>query len=75
MTQVSCGDVHSLALNQWGQVFSWGSDSHGQLGHKLDGENQPVPKIVRALATSHVVQITAGKRHSLALTNSEYIQR
>ena len=32
ITRASCGSNHSLAINQWGQVFSWGSDSYGQLG-------------------------------------------
>jgi len=32
ITRASCGSDHSLAINQWGQVFSWGSDSYGQLG-------------------------------------------
>lgn len=73
MTQVACGESHSLALNQWGHVFSWGSDSHGQLGHQLDGENQPVPKIIKSLTTSHIVQIACGRKHSLALTNSKSI--
>jgi len=32
ITRASCGSDHSLAINQWGQVISWGSDSYGQLG-------------------------------------------
>ena len=30
--KVACGESHTLAVNEWGQVFSWGSSSHGQLG-------------------------------------------
>lgn len=59
-----------MALNQWGQVFSWGSDFYGQLGHE-NGENiQPVPKIIRELARYIIVQIACGQRHSVALSNS-----
>lgn len=29
---VACGEFHSLAINDWGQVFSWGAAAHGQLG-------------------------------------------
>jgi len=29
---VSCGESHTLALNDKGQVFSWGRGSDGQLG-------------------------------------------
>lgn len=71
ITQVSCGEAHSVALSQWGQVFSWGQDSYGQLGHNLNGEVQAIPKIIRSLCTHHVVQIACGKKHTLALTNSK----
>lgn len=55
-----------------GTDFSWGSDTYGQLGHQLGQSMQPVPKIVKTLATQHVVQIACGQRHTVALTNSEY---
>lgn len=29
---VSCGEAHTLALNDKGQVFAWGQASDGQLG-------------------------------------------
>lgn len=32
MTKVACGDFHSMALNEWGQIYAWGSDAHHQLG-------------------------------------------
>lgn len=32
MTSVACGEAHSMALNEWGQLYTWGSDSSGQLG-------------------------------------------
>jgi alpha-tubulin suppressor-like RCC1 family protein len=33
ITSVSAGLDHSLALSNDGQVFSWGRNNHGQLGH------------------------------------------
>ena len=30
--QVACGDAHSLALTQGGQVYGWGYTHSGQLG-------------------------------------------
>ncbi|GLG99343.1 E3 ubiquitin-protein ligase Smurf1 [Gryllus bimaculatus] len=68
----SCGANHSLAVNEWGQLFSWGSDSHGQLGMSQEMDVQPKPKIVKGLATCHVIQITCGLNHCLALTNRRY---
>ncbi|XP_049820942.1 probable E3 ubiquitin-protein ligase HERC4 isoform X2 [Aethina tumida] len=71
IVHVACGATHSLALNNWGQVLSWGSDYHGQLGQQIGGENsQGTPRIIKALAAHTVVQIACGQRHSVALTNS-----
>ena len=30
---ISSGTNHVYAVDEWGKVFSWGSDSHNQLGH------------------------------------------
>lgn len=30
--KAACGAFHTLAINEWGQLFSWGSNSEGQLG-------------------------------------------
>lgn len=70
IVNVSCGEYHSVAVNEWGQLFTWGSNSHGQLGmsHNV-GSIQPVPKIMKYLATRHVVQVACGYRHCLALMN------
>lgn len=32
MTSVACGEAHSMALNEWGQLYTWGSNMHCQLG-------------------------------------------
>lgn len=69
ITQVSSGMAHSVALNEWGQVFTWGSNSCGQLGKDISEPFITSPKLVKALATKHVVQISSGHYHTLALTN------
>ncbi|CAH0763694.1 unnamed protein product [Diatraea saccharalis] len=72
ISAVACGLQHSLALNEWGQPYSWGCNSMGQLGldPKNDSISHNVPSIVRTLATKNVVQIACGSYHSVALTNS-----
>lgn len=30
---IACGESHSMALSEWGEVFSWGSNLDGQLGN------------------------------------------
>ncbi|KAF5286890.1 hypothetical protein FQA39_LY00423 [Lamprigera yunnana] len=68
ISQVACGMSHSMALNKWGQIFTWGSDHNGQLGHNI-GQIQAIPKILKALATINIVQIACGQKHSIALTS------
>ncbi|XP_017957265.1 probable E3 ubiquitin-protein ligase HERC4 isoform X1 [Drosophila navojoa] len=68
ITQIACGSRHSMALSEWGQVFSWGDNECGQLGHASDQDIVKLPKIVRNLVSKTVVQIACGSNHSLALT-------
>lgn len=66
--QVACGNSHSLALTKGGQVFSWGFNSHGQLGLGKEVALQPIPALVRSLIGVPVTQVAAGGTHTLALT-------
>lgn len=68
--QVCCGAAHSVALNEWGQCFVWGSNSRGQLAKPMASEAMcEIPKLVKQLATRHVVQIASGLYHTMALTD------
>ena len=71
IVSAACGSHHTLAKNEWGEIFAWGSNALGQLG--LDTRDQIVstPKMIKSLATKHVIQIACGENHSLALTNGE----
>lgn len=69
---MACGVQHSVAVDEWGQSFSWGSDSMGQLGSNLGAYAQDKPKFVKELATKNVIQIACGAYHSIALTNSKF---
>ncbi|XP_038176815.1 probable E3 ubiquitin-protein ligase HERC6 isoform X2 [Arvicola amphibius] len=68
IVQVSCGHYHSLALSEDGQVFSWGSNSHGQLGLGKNCSSQASPKIVKSLEGIPLAQVAAGGNHSFALS-------
>ncbi|MES2922712.1 MAG: HYR domain-containing protein [Verrucomicrobiota bacterium] len=72
---IAAGDDHSMALTSNGRVFSWGSNSDGQLGDSSTNWSQ-VPVAVNtsgALAGQSVVAIAAGDSHNLALTASGQI--
>ncbi|XP_038223084.1 probable E3 ubiquitin-protein ligase HERC4 isoform X2 [Zerene cesonia] len=70
LSAIACGMQHSMAIDEWGQPFSWGSDSMGQLGSNLGAHAQDKPKIIKFLATKNVIQIACGFYHSVALTNN-----
>lgn len=71
VTQVACGASHSMALNEWGQLFTWGSNTCGQLAKDTNELLNVTPKIVKTLATKSIIQIACGHYHSMALTNSK----
>jgi alpha-tubulin suppressor-like RCC1 family protein len=61
-TRIAAGNYHSAAVDDSGQVWTWGSDSLGERGTDLDGR---LPGAVTA-ATS-VMAVAAGEIHNLAL--------
>ncbi|KAK5173098.1 uncharacterized protein LTR77_003220 [Saxophila tyrrhenica] len=42
VTQVACGDHHSLVLDRDGRVFAWGDNASGQLGFAFNPESTTV---------------------------------
>lgn len=76
MFDVAAGDLHSLFLSESGDVYSTGSNKHGQLGnqcsdHTDSGANLevwglPIPVFEVPIAPVGQMGIAAGARHSLA---------
>lgn len=82
ITQLACGDSHSMALTKEGFVYAWGEATLGQLG--LDNVNalpkntegkpyQPYPTKVLALANKKITAISCGETHTLALTENGHL--
>ncbi|XP_053543730.1 probable E3 ubiquitin-protein ligase HERC1 isoform X7 [Ictalurus punctatus] len=62
-------DGHTLAVTVEGEVFSWGDGDYGKLGHG-NSATQKYPKIIQGpLLGKVVVCVSAGYRHSAAVTN------
>lgn len=63
ISSIDVGAEHVVALNNKGQVFSWGMNNEGQLGV---GHTNPVAGVVHiaSLDNKGVNQIAAGKSHS-----------
>ncbi|XP_074550664.1 alsin-like isoform X2 [Halichoeres trimaculatus] len=70
--KVAAGSHHSLALTAQCQVYSWGSNMCGQLGHV----NSPVtvPQLAKLSDGLRVWDISAGQSQSLLLADGDCIQ-
>lgn len=69
---IACGHWHSLALSEFGDVYSWGWNEHGQLGHSADTPVVAVPSLIELPPEDqddvNFVSIGCGERHSVAVS-------
>ena len=79
VSKVSTAKHHTLAITSTGQLFSWGGEKFGKLGHHnekiLDEDNIcTYPKFVEGeLKKKVVVEIAAGLSHSVAVTEEGHL--
>ena len=66
---VSAGFDHVLMLASDGNVYAWGNNDAGQLGNE-NAQKHSTPTLVEGLRDKNIVAISAGRRFSLALTDS-----
>ena len=63
--QVACGDYHTLALFDNGEVWGWGGTLHKKLGNR-----NPKPTPLKGFSKVNVVKIGCGDFHSVALSDN-----
>ncbi|ORZ23543.1 regulator of chromosome condensation 1/beta-lactamase-inhibitor protein II [Absidia repens] len=84
VVDVACGADFSLAIDDKGQIYAFGSMEYGQLGNGADGQYiksagqmgthpQPQPLLVKSLAERKITAIACGANHSLALDDEGYV--
>lgn len=66
---IACGARHVVLLTKQGQVFSWGEESGGRLGHGVE-DDVSHPKLIDALTGMNVEQVACGEYHTCAITFS-----
>jgi Regulator of chromosome condensation (RCC1) repeat len=72
MTDVSCGENHTVAITDLGEIYSWGAGQFGQLGHG-DILRQCSPMKIAVLEEKIIIQVSAGRKHSAALTANGHV--
>uniref|UniRef100_A0A667WVS1 Alsin Rho guanine nucleotide exchange factor ALS2 n=1 Tax=Myripristis murdjan TaxID=586833 RepID=A0A667WVS1_9TELE len=70
--KVAAGCHHSLALTAQCQVYSWGSNMCGQLGHVSSPVT--VPQLTKLSEGLRVWDVSAGLSHSLLLADGDCVQ-
>ncbi|ODN02865.1 putative E3 ubiquitin-protein ligase HERC4 [Orchesella cincta] len=71
VVQVAAGFFHSVVLTNSGEIYTCGSNSHGQLGlGYANGPNQTKFCLVELLVGLPTIMVTAGGFHSFALSVS-----
>ncbi|KAF3445533.1 hypothetical protein FNV43_RR10709 [Rhamnella rubrinervis] len=64
---VACGVRHASLVTRQGEVFTWGEESGGRLGHGV-GTDIIQPRLVESLAAVSVDFVACGEFHTCAVT-------
>ncbi|PRQ55378.1 putative chromatin regulator PHD family [Rosa chinensis] len=66
---IACGGRHAAFVTKQGEVFSWGEELGGRLGHGVDADISQ-PKLIEGLKNLNVEFLACGEYHSCAVTLS-----
>ncbi|KAL2530306.1 Regulator of chromosome condensation (RCC1) family with FYVE zinc finger domain [Forsythia ovata] len=67
--QISCGVRHVALVTRQGEVFTWGEESGGRLGHGIEKDFSR-PRLVEFLAVTNVDFVACGEFHTCAVSTS-----
>lgn len=66
---IACGGRHAALVTKQGEIFSWGEESGGRLGHGVDVDVLH-PKLIDALSNVNIELVACGEYHTSAVTLS-----
>ncbi|CAN0916999.1 PH, RCC1 and FYVE domains-containing protein 1 [Linum grandiflorum] len=66
---IACGRRHAALVTKQGEVFTWGEELGGRLGHGIDS-NVLHPKLLDGLKNINVELVACGEYHSCAVSLS-----
>lgn len=73
--QISCGDYHSVALSDHGEIFTWGGGGQynkGQCGHG-DLKDIEVPKRLEFFKNKKPLKVVCGGYHTMVLCHESML--
>ncbi|KAL5538714.1 hypothetical protein UlMin_044266 [Ulmus minor] len=66
---IACGGRHAALVTKQGEIFSWGKELGGRLGHGVDS-NVMLPKRIDALSNTNIELVACGEYHTCVVTLS-----
>ncbi|KAJ1284972.1 hypothetical protein BS78_03G245700 [Paspalum vaginatum] len=69
VNQIVCGSRHVALTTRQGEVFTWGEEFGGHLGHGTDTDISR-PKLVESISVTNVDFISCGEFHTCAISAS-----
>ncbi|KAF5809499.1 putative regulator of chromosome condensation 1/beta-lactamase-inhibitor protein II [Helianthus annuus] len=69
VTHIACGVRHAALVTRQGELFTWGEESGGRLGHGV-GKDATQPHLVESLSVSDITLVACGEFHTCAVTSS-----
>ncbi|CAA0813202.1 Regulator of chromosome condensation (RCC1) family with FYVE zinc finger domain [Striga hermonthica] len=66
---IACGGRHASLVTKQGEIFSWGEESGGRLGHGVDADVMH-PKLIDTLSSTNIELVACAEYHSCAVTLS-----
>ncbi|KAG9128903.1 hypothetical protein Leryth_009629 [Lithospermum erythrorhizon] len=66
---IACGARHAAVVTKQGEIFSWGEESGGSLGHGVDCDVLH-PKLIDSLSSMNIELVACGEYHTCAVTLS-----
>ncbi|KAJ4951406.1 hypothetical protein NE237_028238 [Protea cynaroides] len=64
---IACGVRHAALVTRQGEIFTWGEESGGRLGHGV-GKDVIQPRLVESLTVCSVDFVSCGEFHTCAVT-------
>lgn len=66
---IACSGRHAALVTKQGEIFSWGEEAGGRLGHGVDADVLH-PKLIDALSNTNIEFVACGEYHTCAVTFS-----